>query len=108
MSEMFSKTKQRYMTTRIEQELDKSFIAYIWELIEEEKKHVKLDYLQVMKLTKEIDIDGKIMMQRIVHSQEQSPYQQVYFISVDEKLIEGKIFLIDELDYCVMLFAEEY
>lgn len=108
MVERFSKSKQKYMTSRIEQEIDITLISFLWDLIEDARKNVKLDYLQIIELTKELDVDGKSMVQGIHHSQEQPSYSKVYRIPIYEKLFEGKIYMIDEPDYAVMLFASEY
>jgi len=108
MSETFSKTKQRYITCGIQAELDISIIQLLWELIEEEKKNVRLDYLQVIRLTAEYDVDGKTIQQGIVLSQEQPPYHKVYRLPAEGNVINDKIFLIDEPDYSTMTFAREY
>lgn len=108
MDEVFIKTKKRYITCGIQAELDQRLIQYLWDLIEEERKYVKLDYLQVMNLRKEVEADGKTVRQRIEHSQEEPPYQRIYYIPVVSNVVECNIFVIDEPDHSSMLFAREY
>lgn len=108
MEERFGLLKKRFLTSRIEQELDMTFIIYLWDLIEDARMKVELDYLQIIKLTKEYNPEGLGILQGVHHSQEQPPYSHIYKIPILGKLIEDKIYIIDEPNYSVMLFASEY
>ena len=59
------------------------------------------DYLQVFHLSAE---NGK---QKIIHSQEQPPYERTLEFRTDNP-ITAKIFVIDDETHTTMLLAEEY
>lgn len=61
----------------------------------------KKDYLQVFNFY--VD-SGK---QKIVHTQEEPPYENEYIYKSDEP-ITAKIFVIDDGDHSTMLLSEEY
>ena len=90
----------RYITWGVEKTVQNWLQNLIWYTIDTmdcEKK----DCLQVFKLSTE---DGK---QKIVHSQEQPPYEHEYLLKADE-LVTAKIFVIDDETHSTMLLAEEY
>lgn len=87
--------------------LPEPIIRTIWKLIcERRDAGAKMDRLQIFRLTKGIDKDGK-GVQLIEHIQEQPPYSVKYHCSVDE-VVEAKIFVIDVLGHATLLLAEEY
>lgn len=48
-------------------------------------------------------------MQQIIHSQEVPAYSKTYtFNCTEQECVSGKIFVIDDGEYCTMLLAEEY
>ena len=95
-------SKNRYITSGIESSVPLYLIMILWELIDREKQNTKLDYLQIIRLSKE---NGK---QRIVHEQEQpKPFKKTYVYRMPETFT-GKIYVIDDGDHETMLLAEEY
>jgi len=96
------------MTSRIEQQLDYDLILFLWSLIEDARKSVNLDYLQILNLSRIEKKDEKSILQGIYQTQEQPPYSRNYVIPITGQLIVDRIYIIDEPDYSVMLFAGEY
>ena len=79
-------SKNRYITSGIENSVPLYLIMILWELIDREKQNTKLDYLQIFRLSKE---NGK---QRIVHEQEQpKPFKKTYVYRMPETFT-GKIY----------------
>ena len=62
-----------------------------------------LDYLQIFKIEKTPNM-GVL----IEHSQEQPEFERVYFLLNDEIEFEGKLYLIIEPTYRILMLAEEY
>ena len=91
---------QRYCTKGITENVPLLTQIIIWGLIDSMKISEK-DYLQVFKLTAENK------MQRIVHSQEQPPYEKTHEFRTDSP-VTAKIYVIDDENHTTMLLAEEY
>lgn len=97
---MFEPNKPRYLTRGVDAEIPVEIQAFLWSAIDhmpEEK-----DYLQVFKLS---DMGG---LQSIEHSAEQPEFHMTYILTEVEKPVTAKIYVIDSVDYCTMLLAEEY
>ena len=60
------------------------------------------DYLQVF------DLSPCGSKQQIVHTQEQPDKRDVYYIDVESEPINGKVFVIDDVDHHTYLMAYEY
>jgi hypothetical protein len=91
---------QRYITRGIETTIPlwlQNLMWYAIEVMEVESK----DYLQVFTPIAE---NG---MQKIVHTQEQPPYEKEYLTECSDP-ISAKIFVIDDGDHSTMLLASEY
>ena len=91
---------QRYCTKGITENVPLLTQIIIWGLIDSMKISEK-DYLQVFKLTAENK------MQRIVHSQEQPPYEKMHEFRIDSP-VTAKIYVIDDETHPTTLLAEEY
>ena len=91
---------QHYCTKGIAENVPLLTQIIIWGLIDSMKISEK-DYLQVFKLTAENK------MQRIVHSQEQPPYEKTHEFRIDST-VTAKIYVIDDETHTTMLLAEEY
>lgn len=89
----------RYATARVSREVDPITQFFMWSCIDMMPEDQ--DYLQVFDLT--ATAEG----QKIVHTQEVSPYSREYLIPC-RKPITAKIFVIDDVEYATMMFAEEY
>ncbi len=90
----------RCATCGINAEIPLDLQLVLWKMIDEMEAAQK-DYLQVFILSTE---NGE---QKIVHEQEQPDYRKEYVFSTD-RLVNSKIFVIDDGDHSTMLLAEEY
>ncbi|WP_455717068.1 DUF960 family protein [Anaerosporobacter sp.] len=105
--------KGRYETKRIHNELPLEYRVFLWKLIAQlqNNKEISLDYLQIFEFSSHLGEDGHI--QKITHRQEKPEYKAVYEISLEgtsleKSSIQGKVYCIDEAEYCIMLWAEEH
>ncbi len=89
----------RYATRGINAEIPLALQLILWKMIDEMEVAQK-DYLQVFTLSTE---NGE---QKIIHEQEQPDYRKEYVFSTD-RLVNAKIFVIDDGDHLTMLLAEE-
>jgi hypothetical protein len=96
---------KRYITAGINSTIDPKIQLIIWNLIENLKSTMHLDYLQVFELSK-AQRSG-ITLQKLVHSQEIPEYRQEYILT-DVEALDEKIFVIDDETHCTLLLAEEY
>lgn len=62
-----------------------------------------LDYLQILKIEKTLNM-GIL----IEHKQEQPEFERVYFLLNDEIEFEGKLYLVIEDNYRILMLTEEY
>ena len=100
--------KDKYMTNTIQENLPVELQIFLWECIENLiRQDIELDYLQIFVISS----DKKTIS--ILHSQEQPiPFENRYE-SLNE-VIAGlitenlKIYVIDNIEYSTMLFANEY
>ena len=72
----------------------------MWECTD--RLNVPKDYLQVFKCTA---FDGK---QKLIHIQEEPEYKREYLFLTDAPFFIGKIYVIDNGFYSVMMLSEEY
>lgn len=94
--------KPKFETRGINESLCVDYKIFIWNLINRLSEKMELDYLQVFEFSIE---DGT---QKIIHRQEVPEYEKSYTIPKVNEGIEGKVFVIDDGDYCTMLWANEY
>lgn len=109
--EMFKEGEPRYITRGIHDSLPVICQILLWDAIDNLRDSgQRLDYLQIFRLRtiENPDRDGKILIIR--HFQEQPAYSMEYKIPVrkDSVSINGKIYVIDDIDHATMLWAEEY
>lgn len=97
------KSKERYVTRGVSNEIPVSIQGFLWNLIDEEvNKGNELDYFQIFEIE---SVEGGI---RVLHRQEQPERRQVAYLPVaDEDRITQKIWVIDT-EYQTMLFPNEY
>jgi len=100
---MFEKSKGRYLTRGVDNEIPLALQIFMWERIDELPE--PRDYLQIFELS-----ETATGMQKTVHKQEQPEYKVEYVITEElaSKAVTAKIFVIDDGDHCTMLLAEEY
>ncbi|MEM1484917.1 DUF960 domain-containing protein [Oscillospiraceae bacterium PP1C4] len=90
---------QRYLTKGVSLSIPPEMILLLWYMIEAMPE--PKDYLQVFDLSIE---SGK---QKIIHKQEQPPYEQSHLLEWNPP-ITAKLFVIDDNTHSTMLLAEEY
>lgn len=108
---MFRKGEPRYMTSGINERLPVLYQILLWSAIDNLRDSgKKLDYLQVFRIRTEDNPDRKGKLLVITHSQEKPVYKREYVIPVraDSEEVNGKIFVIDDIDHATMLWADEY
>jgi hypothetical protein len=91
---------QRYITRGIEVTVPIWLQSLLWYAIETMEVESK-DHLQVFTITAG---SGR---QKIIHAQEQPPYEHKYDFRTRDP-ITAKVFVIDDGDHSTMLLAEEY
>ncbi|MDF2800375.1 MAG: hypothetical protein K0S61_278 [Anaerocolumna sp.] len=96
---------KRYITAGVNSSIDPKIQITIWNLIENLKSKLSLDYLQVFELSK-VQQSG-ITLQRLVHIQKIPNYRQEYILT-DVEASDEKIFVIDDQTHSTMLLAQEY
>lgn len=95
----------RYLTKAIVSDISIDLQLYLWELVDELKAKIKLDYLQVFQLNT-VQENG-IILQQIIHSQEIPAYHSETFVHCLEP-VNVKIYCIDDGENSTMLLADEY
>ena len=93
----------RYLTRGVEEHIPLALQLMMWELIEEARKKVELDYLQVFNISQ----DNNNGLTRITHEQEQPEYRREMFALCGSRG-NYKVFVIDDGSHSTMLLAEEY
>lgn len=97
---MFEPEKKRYLTRGVDETIPPELQLFMWQAIDQMTQ--PKDYLQVFELS---ESGG---LQCIHHTSEQPEYEMTYILPTVENPIIGKIYCIDDDDYCTMLLAEEY
>lgn len=103
-------SNQRFMTKNSSEKLPMELQMILLDLIEGARGKVKLDYLQIFRLSvakKRKDPSKKGKWQRIVHEQEIPAYKMEIVIRSEEP-VEGKVYVIDGGEYTTMMMAEDY
>lgn len=100
---MFEKSKGRYLTRGVSNEIPLALQIFMWNRIDELPE--KRDYLQVFDLS-----TTESGLQKIVHRQEQPEYRVEYIITeeISPETVKAKVYVIDDGEHCTMLLAEEY
>ena len=94
-----------YMTNGFSERITAAQKLMILDGINNARLFPECDYLQVFKLMPTYH-EGR-MAQKIVHTQEQPPYEKEYVLLTDE-IVTEKVFVIDDETYHTFLLAEEY
>ena len=100
--------QNRYVTGGIDERLPQELQRLIWTSVDMRVllANEKIDYLQVFTFKK---IDGEVLA--LHHEQEQPPILNVHYTNYRpeyEEILHEKIFVIDDGDHSIMLFAYEY
>lgn len=101
---MFSR-ENRYVSRGANLAIDIRLQLIMWNLIDELKNKVKVEYLQIFRISKE---DNKKII--IEHEQEVPKYKEKYSIELLDIEITGviKVYVIDNSDSSNMILAEDY
>lgn len=101
---MFNKEK-RYISKGVNENLDIRLQIIIWNLIDELKELMEVDYLQIFRVSQ---INKSRI--KITHEQEVPEYKAEYGIESKDFILESdmKIYVIDDVEYSTMILAEEY
>lgn len=91
-----------YITKGVNCNIPDFIINFIFKMVDKISKD-DLDYLQIFKIEKTPDM-GVL----IEHKQEQPEFEKVYFLLNDEIKFQGKLYLVIENNYKILMLAEEY
>ena len=94
-----------YITKGVQDSLDSYFFSVFIKAIRDLSKTHSLDYLQVFKLS---TLESGVQV--IEHTQEQPKAGQILYLPdlPSDKLVTGKIFVIDNEEYFTIMWAEDY
>jgi len=93
----------KFVTKGVAEKIPTEFQDLIWEMINETLNETDLDYLQVFNFFQK---DGK---QILMHSQEIPEYSEVFsFDNINGEILSAKVYVIDDIETCTMLMADEY
>lgn len=98
------KQENRYVSRQANEIVPVEIQVLMWNMIDELKSKMELDYLQIFRLKKKED------MVIIEHEQEVPPYKELWELQENSISIEHdvKVYVIDSTDYSTMILAEEY
>ena len=98
------KQENRYVSRQANELIPVGIQLLMWNMIDELKAKIELDYLQIFRLKKN---NNKVIME---HEQEVPAYKEQYELQEDAIFIEHdiKIYVIDSVDYSTMILASEY
>lgn len=98
------KQENRYVSRQANELIPVGLQLLMWNMIDELKPKIELDYLQIFRLKKN---NNKVIME---HEQEVPAYKEQYELQEDAIFIEHniKIYVIDSADYSTMILASKY
>ncbi len=108
---MFCQSEPRYVTRGIQERLPVLYQILLWNAVDGLRDSgQQMDYLQVFRLQTKDNPDRRGKLLLISHSQEKPPYNREYTIPIrtDTEEVNGKIYVIDDSEHAVMMWAEEY
>lgn len=97
----------RYITSGVEENFPIELQVALFSAVEQMREKVsgQLDYLQVFEIVTEVKRQKKFL--HIYHMQECPDAKLEYFIPTDVE-INGRAYMIDDVDHITLLLAEEY
>lgn len=100
---MFKK-ENRYVSRQANEIVPVEIQILMWNMIDELKLKIELDYLQIFRLKKQKD---RLILE---HEQEVPLYKEQCNLHESHITIEHdvKVYVIDSVDYSTMILAEEY
>ena len=102
------KQGSRYITRGVNDKLPFKLHIIMWMMIDDfmlNRSEKDIDYLQVFNIHR--DKNGI----KIIHTQEVPTYKNEIMLNRNDIVLENgcyKIFVIDDVEYCTMMLAEEY
>ncbi|MDR3596440.1 DUF960 family protein [Clostridium sp.] len=98
------KQENRYVSRQANEIVPVEIQILMWNMIDELKLKIELDYLQIFRLKKKED---RVIIE---HEQEVPPYKEQYELQEDNISIKHdiKIYVIDSIDYSTMILSSEY
>lgn len=98
------KQQNRYISRQANEIVPAEIQILMWNMIDELKSKIELDYLQIFRLKKKED------MVIVEHEQEVPQYKKQYELNESHISIEHdiKIYVIDSIDYSTIILASEY
>ena len=96
--------KPKYMTCSVSKGVPVEIQSFLWQCFEMAMKQGMTDYLHISacEMTSQ-----KIANQTIIHRCEIPFFEQEYTLTVDGP-IEAKFYIIDEHEYSILMYANEY
>ena len=97
----------RYVTSGVADNFPIELQASLFSAIEQMREKVcgQLDYLQIFEIVTEVKGQKKFL--HIYHMQECPEAKLEYFIPTDVE-VNGRAYMIDDVDHITLLLAEEY
>ena len=97
----------RYVTKGVAENFPIELQAALFSAIEQMREKVcgQLDYLQVFEIVTEFKGQKKFL--HIYHMQECPEAKLEYFIPTDDE-VNGRAYMIDDVDHITLMLAEEY
>ncbi|EGC92666.1 hypothetical protein HMPREF9402_2870 [Turicibacter sp. HGF1] len=96
--------KPKYMTRSVSEAVPVEIQSFLWQCFEVGMKQGMTDYLHIFECQRNSE---KIANQTIIHRCETPSFEQEYTLTVDGP-IEAKIYIIDEKEYSILMYANEY
>ena len=97
----------RYMTAGVNERIPLDVQILCWDAYEQTKLNGEYDYLQVFNLI-EMEEDEEGFNCVLTHDTEVPAYHKQYMLRLDGGGISEKIYIVDSVEYEMMLLAEEY
>ena len=100
-------SESRYVTSDVADNFPIELQAALFSAIEQMREKVsgQLDYLQIFEIVTEVKGQKKFL--HIYHMQECPEAKLEYFIPTDVE-VNGRAYMIDDVDHITLLLAEEY
>lgn len=100
---MFNSNGNRYITTRVAEQIHPIIIMLLWELIEDIPEQQR-DYLQILKLS----VDATDSRHQLVEHTQEKPYYKNNKMFYTLNPVNAKLYFIDDGTVQMMMFVDEY
>lgn len=105
MEEEYLFNTDKYITRGVQAEVNIKVQMAMWDMVIQNKEVIKLDYLQIFRLSIK---EG--LLQQISIEQEVPQFKRTIIMEEDSDIIpiNEKIYIIDDVTHSTMLLASEY